>query len=275
MPRPLVALFSILLPISLLAAGHDLTTPVRYAPADSSGAVPTVAFSSNHFLTLWPTLHIYGGLADPATGTMPPAFVVLPYIKPSALQVTATGSGYLAVWNQQDGPYLGTLTAEGVLERTLKLDAGTLSSPRIAFNGKTVLIVDRTANFSPSTIVASLYDLDGRAISRYTLPVPEFNSYAVTSTDGDFAVVTAGSSGVNEWRVANDGTVLSTVRIEPSPANQNLPFYNASVAWKSGRIAVGWMQQQTAVLSLAIIQPGGSITRVWHSRTVECRRRSA
>ena len=128
MPRPLVALFAILLPLSLLAAGHDLSTTVRYAPADLSGSVPTVAFSSNHFLTLWPTLHIYGALADPANGTMPPAFVVLPYVKPSALEVTAAGSGYLAVWNQQDGGYLGTLTAEGVLERSVKLDAGTLSS---------------------------------------------------------------------------------------------------------------------------------------------------
>jgi hypothetical protein len=255
----------LLLPVSLFAAGHDLTTSFRSAPSGSPSDVPTVAFNSNHFLTLWPMAsNIYGALADPASGPMPPAFPVLPFANPTALKVTAAGSGYLAVWNQQDVPYLGTLTSEGVLDRIVNLDAGRLMDPRIAFNGKTILVVDPTLNGSlPAKIVASLYDLDGHAITRYTLPVAAEDSYDVTNANGEFVVVTAGISGVNEWRVANDGTVLSTLQIDPPPANPNARSYNGSVAWKNGRIAVAWMQPQgTTIFSLAAIQPDGSITRV-------------
>lgn len=263
MPRPLVALFAFLLPVSLLAAGHDLSTTFRSAPSDSQSGIATVAFNSNHFLTLWPMAsHIYGSLADPASGTAP-AFPVLPYVNTTVIKVTAAGSGYLAVWIQQSVPFLGTLNPAGVLERSVPLDASTLTDPKIAFNGKTILVVDRTGNFvPPATIVASLYDLEGHSIARYTLPVSGADSFDVTNADGEFAVVTAGISGVNEWRVANDGTILSTVQIEPPPANQILRFYTGSVAWKSGRTAVGWMQLQTAVLSFAILQTDGSITRV-------------
>ncbi len=254
----------LLLPASLLAAGHDLSTPIRYASSDLSSGVPTIAANGTHFLTLW-TMgpDLYGSLADAGSVTIPPAFTLRAFVNASAVRATAAaGSGYLAVWNQNDVPYLNTLTAAGALDRSVNLDAGKLTDPRIAFNGRRILVVDRTGNFvRPATIVASLYDLTGRVISRYTLPVFGGDSYDVTNAGGQFVVVTAGSSGAHEWVIADDGTLVQTRQIEPPPVNQNLIFYSASVAWKDGHIAVVWMQFQTEVLSLAVIQPDGTVVR--------------
>jgi hypothetical protein len=257
-------LLLLLLPVSLFAAGHDLSTPRRYAPSDSNLGIPTVAASQNHFLALWPmSSDLYGALTDGTSSAMPPAFPVLPFVHPSAVRVTGAGTGYLAVWNQNDVPYLGALTPDGALARSVRLDAARLTDPRIAFNGQTILVIDRTGNFiPPATIAASLYDLNGRLIRRQTLPVFGGDSYDVTAVGGDFAIVTAGSSGANEWRIANDGTVLSNVLIEPPPSNTNFIFYSGSIAAKDGRIAIAWMQMQTSVLSSAVIEPDGRIIRV-------------
>ena len=142
-------LILLLIPLSLSAAGHDLST-VRYAPSDSVVDIPSVASDGKHFLTLWPMAsHLYGALADPSSVTAAPAFLILPFVSPSAVQVTAAGSGYRAVWNQGAAPYLSTLTSEGVLQQSVRLDAGRLMQPRIAFSGQTILVVDRTDNFFP------------------------------------------------------------------------------------------------------------------------------
>nr|MDP9360565.1 hypothetical protein [Acidobacteriota bacterium] len=264
MLRSLVPLFTLLFPLSLFAAGRDVST-VRYAPSDSVVGIPSVAFNGNHFLTLWPMAsHIYGALAGPSSSTMPPAFLVLPFASASAsaLRVTAAGGGYLAIWNQENMPYLGTLTSEGVLERSVRLDAGKLTAPRMAFNGKTTLVVDRTGNFiPPATIGASLYGLGGQLMTRFTLPVSGGDSYDVTDAGGDFAVVTGGRSGINEWRVANDGTILSTLQIEPPPANPVLTRYDVAVGSKSGLIVIAWLHSQLGTLSSAVIQANGSVTR--------------
>lgn len=268
MPRSRVLLLTLLFPLSLSAAGRDVSA-VRYAPSDSIVGSPSVAFNSNRFLTLWPMAsQIYGALADPSSGTMPPAFPVLPFASASALRMTAAGGGYLAIWNQQDVPslgpvpYLGTLTSEGVLERRVRLDAGRLNYPRLAFNGSHVLVVDQITNIlSPVAIDVSLYDLGGALVRRFPLPVFISDSYAITETGGDFAVVTAGRSGINEWRVASDGTILSTLQIEPPPANPVLSRYDVAVASKSGRIVIAWMQLQLGTLSSAVIQTNGSVTR--------------
>lgn len=263
MSRALLPLFILLLPLCLFAAGHDISV-VRYAPSDSPVGIPSIASNGNHFLTLWPmSSHLYGALASPSSATMPRAFLVLPFANASAVQLTAAGDGYVAVWNQEEAPYLGTLTSEGVLERSVRLDAGKLTEPRMAFNGEETLVIDRTGNLiPPATIVGSLYDLGGRLMTRFMLTGYGGDSYDVTNAGGDFAVVTAGLSGVNEWHVANDGTIVSTLEIEPPPANPNLGPDDVSVTWKSGRIAIAWQQFQTAAPSFAVIQADGSVARM-------------
>jgi hypothetical protein len=252
----------LLIPLSLFAAGHDISA-IRYAPSDSVVDSPSVAFNGSHFLTLWPMAsHLYGALADPLSVTAAPAYLILPFANPSAVQVTAAGSGYRAVWNQGAAPYLATLTSEGLLQHSVRLDATRLTAPRIASNGQITLVIDRTGNFTPpATIVASLYSLSGALVNRFTLPGSGGDSYDVTAAaDGGFAVVTAGTSGVNEWRVANDGTIVSSLQIDPPLVNQ--PARWVGVASKGGRIAIAWMQLQPPTVSLAVVQANKSVRRV-------------
>lgn len=263
MSRCVPALFLLLFPLPLFAAGHEIST-VRYAPSDSYSGSPSLASNGNRFLMLWPMDgHIYGALSDPASDTQPPAFPAVPFASASPLQVTPAGSGYLAIWNRYGvPPSLGTLNSEGVLEHVTQLDVSTLSSPRMAFNGSHVLIVDQppTSTSTPNPTNVSLYDLGGALVRRFPLPV--FGAYAVTAAGNDFAVVTAGQSGINEWRVANDGTILSTLQIEPPPANDRQSAYHVDVAPKNGRIAIAWAQLRTGTLAGALIQPNGTITKM-------------
>jgi hypothetical protein len=133
MTRSLVPLIPLLFSFSLFAAGRDIST-VRYAPSDSVAGSPSLASDGNHFLTLWPMQsHLYGSLSDPSSGTNPPAFPVVPFEDATAVQVTAAGNGYLAIWNQQNlSPSLGTLSPEGVLEHRVPLDRVHLSDPTAA-----------------------------------------------------------------------------------------------------------------------------------------------
>jgi hypothetical protein len=262
MPRVAYALLLALavLPFSAGAAGHDVSS-IRYAPFDFfASPEASVAYNGKHFLTLWPmSHHIYGSLADPSGGTPSPAFLAVPFATPYALQLTAAGSGYLGIWNQET-PSLGTFTAEGALERRVPLDADTFSKPLLAFNGTNVLVVDRTGP-TTNAIEGSVYDLGGRLVTRFLLPVFGYESYAVTSTGSDFVAVTAGRSGINEWRLTANGTILSTLQILPPPANALLSQYDVAVTAKGGRIVIAWEQLQLATLSSAVIQPDGSTTR--------------
>ncbi|HEX7679920.1 MAG TPA: hypothetical protein VF713_17460, partial [Thermoanaerobaculia bacterium] len=247
MSRLSISTLLLLFPLSLFAAGHDVSA-TRYAPNDSFAAGPSIAFSGSRFLTIWTMPpHIYGALSDPSSDTMPPAFLAVPFANASnTLRLTAAGSGYLAIWNQQGStpPALGTFTSEGVLDHRVQLDVSTLIGPQLAFNGSHILVFDPHPVFLgvSKTNDVSLYDLGGALVRRSPLPYSVGDTYAVTTVGNDFAVVTAGRSGINEWRVANDGTIVSTLQIEPPPANPSLPVYNIAIASKDGRIAIAWWQ---------------------------------
>lgn len=256
----------LLFPLSLFAAGHDVSA-VRYAPNDSFVAGPSIAFSGSRFLTFWAmSSHIYGALSDPASDTIPTAFPAVPFANTSLLRLTAAGSGYLAIWSQQGSapPSLGTFTSEGVLDHRAQLDVSTLIAPQLAFNGNHILVLDPHPTFLgvPPTNDVSLYDLSGTLVRRTPLPYSVGDTYAVTAVGNDFAVVTAGRSGINEWRVTNDGTIVSTLQIEPPPANPSFPVYNVAIASKDGSIAIAWWQLQVGTVSSAVIEGDGSVTRL-------------
>src|SRR5437764_164789 len=162
MSRRYLCLLLLSFPLSLFAAGHDVSA-VRYAPNDSFVAGPSIAFSGSRFLTFWAmSSHIYGALSDPSSDTIPTAFPAVPFANTSMLRLTAAGSSYLAIWSQQGTPpALGTFNSEGVLQRRAQLDVAALSSPRLASNGSRLLVVDQLPSFSaaPATTDVSLYDL--------------------------------------------------------------------------------------------------------------------
>ena len=265
MTRTLQLLVALLSTLSLFGAGHDVSA-VRFVPSDSFGGVPSIAANGNRFLALWPmSFQIQGVLSDPTSDTIPAAFTAVTSANTGTLRLTAAGSGYVAIWNQQGvTPTIGTFTSDGVLQRRAQLDVAALSSPRLASNGSRLLVVDQLPSFivSPATTDVSVYDLGGTLVRRFPLPVALGDAYAVTSIGDDFVVVTAGRSGINEWRVANDGTIRSMLQIEPPPANPFLSVFSIAVASKNGRIAVAWPQLQVGTVSSAVIDANGGIARL-------------
>jgi hypothetical protein len=247
MTRTFQLLIALLSTLSLFGAGHDVSA-VRYVPSDSFGGVPSLAANGNRFLALWPmSFQIQGVLSDPNSDTIPAAFTAVTSANTGTLRLTAAGSDYVAIWSQQGvTPTIGTFTSDGVLQRRAQLDVAALSSPRLASNGSGLLVVDQLPSFisSPATTDVSVYDLGGTLVRRFPLPVALGDAYAVTSIGDDFVVVTAGTSGINEWRLANDGTILSMLQIEPPPANPFLSVHSIAVASKNGRIAIAWPQLQ-------------------------------
>jgi hypothetical protein len=244
-----------------LFAGRDVSA-VRYAPSDLSGANPAIASNGNRFLTLWPMAgQIFGSFSDTTGGSNSPAFAVVPFANASGVQVIGTGSGYVAIWNEGDNvPVFGRLTSDGVLERRMPLARNRFSGAALAFNGSQIAIVDTTV-FQPLTIDISIYDLDGNLVQHSPVTAYNVERWAVTAVGGDFAVVTAGFTGINEWRVTNDGMVQQAVRIQPPPTDPLKSFYWIAVAAKNGRIVVAWIQARTGTPASATIQPDGAITQ--------------
>src|SRR3954469_22970806 len=219
-------LLALLFPLLLIAAGHQVSD-VRYGPNDSFAGNPSLASDGHCFLTFWPILsHIFGALSDPisdpTTGTTPKAFTAVPFANSVNVWLASSGSGYAAIWSQQGlSPGIGTFTSDGALQRHGQLDVAALSNPRLTSNGSRLLVVDQLPSFtsSPPTTDVSVYELSGALVRRFPLPVTVGDSYAVTSIGTGFVIVTAGRSGIIEWRLAADGTILSTLQIQPQPAN--------------------------------------------------------
>jgi len=245
-----------------LFAGRDVSA-IRYAPSDASAGTPAIASNGSRFLTIWTVsnLHIYGAFSDASGGGNSTAFAVLPYANTGAVQVIGTGIGYVAIWNQQYSiPTFGRLTADGVLERRVPLARNSFSGPAMAFNGSRIAIVDVSGS-QPSTIEIEIYDLDGNLIRRSPVTPYGGERWAVTAAGGDFAVVTAGVTGINEWRVTDDGAVQPAVRIQAPPADPLKSFYTVAAGASVGRIVIAWIQAQTGTPSSATIQPDGAITQ--------------
>jgi len=252
--RPFLILFLFLLPLPLIAAGHDISS-IRYAPSDLPAGNATIAYNGKNFLTLWPTpIHIFGSLAGATGAPLGPSFAAVPFASSIVVQSTAAGSGYLAIWNDPVKPTLGVFNAEGVLERRVPLEGDPLIAPLLAFNGTNVLVADRSSQ-------TAIYDLNGRLVNRFLLPTSASDAIAITAIGGDFIVVAAGKSGIKEWRVAVDGTIVSTLAVMPPPINISQSTYEIAVTAKSGRVAMVWTQRGFSTVSSAIIQPDGEINR--------------
>jgi hypothetical protein len=292
-----VSLITLLVPLSLLAAGHDIST-VRYAPPDNIYAIggAAVAFNGNHFLTIWPMeTHVYGALADPVTGATTTAFPVRPFAPTWEVQLIAAGGGFIAVWNADGRSVLASLTAEGVVTREVELQQTSLAgTPKIAWNGTHLLIVDYKSNSTinaPANITASLYDVDGRLLARNTLPVFGFDWYDVTESDGEFEAVTAGRSGVHVFHVSGDGKVVSDRLLQKAPLppaeEESVAVASSNhltvVAWTILGTPLGYatsisatgdvnptvalpLDGESALGAIALLPTGSGYTVVWNTK---------
>src|SRR3954451_1618276 len=166
-----VRFFLVLLSLPLFAAGHDVSS-IRYAPTSVAPGQAAIAYNGDNFFTLWRVpSHLYGSLEDPSGRALSQIVASVPFANSDVLQLTAAGPQYVAIWNQDaTTPTLGVFRSDGVLVRRIALDAEKFHAPRLAFNGTSVLVVDQ---MTPPTnaIAVSTYDLTGRMVNRFVLPV--------------------------------------------------------------------------------------------------------
>ena len=132
LPRSLAAAFIVfLLAAPTFAAGHDVSPPAA-GPTSYVVTDPRVATNGETFLTLWTTTvsnagtasivgpFIYASLADANGRVIAPSFRLLAF-SAELVDLTAFGSGYLALW--QDG---------GVLHSSLISGSGVVTTPGLA-----------------------------------------------------------------------------------------------------------------------------------------------
>jgi hypothetical protein len=267
-----VTLLLILLLFALpLLAGHEVSD-VRYAPSDLAADAPAIASNGDRVLTLWAMpdhsyrvpSHVYGSFSGAFDSSSSTAFPVVPYAGTAGVAVVGTGSGYVAIWNERDTvPVFGRISSVGHLEQRVLLARVPFVKPRMAFNGSQIAIVESTGS-QASTIDISIYDLDGNLLRRSAVTAYSGEDYAVTALGSDFVVVIAGATGINEWRIANDGAVHPAVRILPPPTDHTKK-YGIAVAAKGGRIVTTWIESHSGepkgILTSATIQPDGTITQ--------------
>lgn len=259
--RRTLVLLSLVLFSCPLFAGRDVSA-VRYAPSDLFEQPPSIASNGNHFLTLWAVsyLHLYGSLSDAGDNSNSPAFAVAPYANTAGAQVIGAGNGYVALWTERDSvPIFARLSANGVVERRVVLARNGFSG--VAFNGNEIAMVDIGL-----TVGISVYDLDGNLLRHSEVAPYHGESVAVTAVGGDFALLTAGgATGVNEWRVTNNGAVQPSVSIEPPPDPSKTWYYRIAASAKNGRIVTSWIEVPLTVnsgtVAFATIEPNGTVTR--------------
>src|SRR4051812_24161390 len=99
MARIALSAILIVLALPLYAAGHDIA-PIRYAATSLAPGEAAIAYNGNHFLTLWRARHIYSSLEDASGRSLSQIVAAVPFASSDVLQVTAAGSGYAAIWNQ-------------------------------------------------------------------------------------------------------------------------------------------------------------------------------
>jgi hypothetical protein len=103
MHRALLPFLLFVLSPSLFGAGHDISA-IRTAPSNAYRGKGASASNGSRFLHLWPMAgHLYRALDDPALGARTEALPVVQLANPSGynvpVQLTAAGSGYVAIWN--------------------------------------------------------------------------------------------------------------------------------------------------------------------------------
>lgn len=250
MPRVAAALLlTLVASFSAGAAGHDVST-VRYAPSGYTvGPAEAIGFNGSRFLTVWAMAgHGYGSLTDPATGISSGPFL-LPGVSGSPAQMIRWGDGFMSLWWSVDHLDIVTLTANGGVERVARIGRSSWT-PRVATNGRQLLIVDNVNNVDTnwtSTIYASLYEPDGTLLTRTALPAAAVSGIDAARAGGAYAIATAGQFGVRFFRLDDGGTITADVELQgPSQPWRAMQIAlagdaaHAVVAWTMFNSTIGY-----------------------------------
>jgi hypothetical protein len=235
---------------SAFGAGRDLTTPV-VGTAAYPASIPVVATNGNTFLTLWRMdlfgggQHIYGSIADEDARLLTPtALRVVPFTNPRSMQLIATGSTYLAVW---DGSGVAEISPVGKVLRTFTLPY----AHRVAWNGRNFLLLYTESPLcSPcdSVVMGTVVDRDGGVIKRTLLwSGRAAGFFDVQPAGDDFILTLFANNGLFVERVSPEGEIRS-----PGPI--------ALDSRSTGRVTTS-SSGDSSLTVWTTVSPGG--TEVW------------
>jgi hypothetical protein len=206
----------LLLPLPLLAAGHEIAAPVRIPSAYGSHA-PVVASNGDGFLAVWrydtgnAGQHVFAARFDGDGRQLGASFALLPFTEVGRLQVFAVGSDY-AVINER---VMTIVSAAGAVVRSFPLPAYGIASG----NGNRILLMAETP-LSGFFTDGMLLDTEGHVIRERI----RFGSASATDVDpfGDgFLVTLATGTGIYLQRVTRDGAADGGfIEVAPTPLRQ-------------------------------------------------------
>ncbi|HKO58931.1 MAG TPA: hypothetical protein VJ276_23900, partial [Thermoanaerobaculia bacterium] len=196
----------LLLPLPLLAAGHEIAVPVSI-PSAYGNYAPLVASNGDGFLAVWrhDTLnagqHVYAARFDADGRQVGASFALLPFTAVGRLQLLAVGSDY-ALLNER---VMTIVSAAGAVIRSFELPAYGIA----AANGDRILLMGDTDG--------TLLGVDGRTIREHI----RFGT-TTTATDVDplgdgFLVTLVTGNSIYLQRVTRDGAAEGgLVEVAPS-----------------------------------------------------------
>jgi len=213
--RVTLCLFLVLFPLSLFAAGHDVSS-VRYAPPDLPVGPTKIAANGSRFLTVWSGYgHGYGAVTGTASGPLSMPFL-LPGITGSPTAMTQWGAGFISLWWTQDHFDIVTLFANGGVQRVSHVPR-IAGKPRFATNGRQLLVADLSNDqlfTGYESVSASLYEPDGTLLARTPLPVIGVSNFDVARAGNSYVVVTGGGGGVHFFRLDDAGTIIADKELQ-------------------------------------------------------------
>jgi hypothetical protein len=249
MLRIALCLFLVLFPLSLFAAGHDVSA-VRYAPANLYVGPSRVAANGGRLLTVWamsdeypkPNL-AYGAVAASGAPSKP---FLLPGVTNSPTQITAWGDGFISLWWTQDHFDIVTLLANGDVQRVTHVPR-IAELPRFATNGHQLLVTDVRSTSNTSVAYATLYEPDGTRLAQTVLPGPSVEYADVARAGNSYVVVTAGWAGeVNFYRFDDAGALIAHRELQATPPPYALRAPLIAVAGDAAHTVVAWTRTESS-----------------------------
>ncbi len=251
MRRIIFCLLLVLFPLSLVAAGHDVSA-VRYAPANLGIGPTRIVANGGRLLTVWtmrdeypkPNL-AYGSMTGTPHGTSSVPFL-LPGLTGSPAPPSPWGAGFISLWWNRDSFDIVTLLANGAVARSARV-AQVSGPPRFATNGRQLLVADVRSTSSSGPAYVALYDPDGTRLAQTQLPAPSVEYVDVARAGNSYVVVTAGPAGeVHFYRFDDAGTLIADreLQAKPPPYAGRTPLI--AVAADGTQSVVAWTTTETS-----------------------------
>jgi hypothetical protein len=259
--RIALCLSLVLFPLSLFAAGHDVSA-VRYAPANLYIGPLRVAANGTRLLTVWamsdeypkPNL-AYGAVASGA----PSKPFLLPGVTNSPTRMTAWGEGFISLWWTQDHFDIVTLLANGDVQRVTHVPR-IAEGPRFATDGRQLLVTDVHSISNKSIAYATLYDPDGTRLAQTVLPGPSVYYADVARAGNTYVVVTAGWAGeVNFYRFDDAGTLIAHRELQATPPPYAVRPPLIAVAGDATHTVVAWTRTESSAAFVTSISSNNDV----------------